>query len=126
MILIAQILSLPIYADDTDPYFAQRGYTLTKESWIFSPDKAKEIRDRLIDLQTAQKLNESYKTSLQYQQDIQDIQEKKVKLYADQNDSLAKSLQDERTVSNWERGFYFGLGIAATVLAGFAITRVNR
>lgn len=126
IVLIAQILSLPIYADDTDPFFAQHGYVLLKDSWVFSPEKAKEVRNKLIDLQTAQKQNESYKTSLQLQQDMLDLQDKKTKLYSDQNDKLAQSLQSERSMSNFERLVIFGLGIAATVFAGFAIKKAGQ
>lgn len=126
LILAAQLLSLPTYADDTDPFLASKGYTLTKDSWVFSPDKAKQVRDKLIDLETSQKQNESYKISLQLQQDMLDIQEKKVKLYSEQNDSLAKNLEAERTVNNWQRLLYVGLGAAAVVLGGMAIQRAGK
>lgn len=127
IVLIAQVLSLSRFAIcDTDPHFESRGYTLTQDSWVFSPDKAKEVRNRLIDLDTALKINESYKTSLDLQKEMAAIQEKKVSLVLEQNDTLAKNLQAERTISGWERIGYFILGIGAAVLGGWAIGQVAK
>lgn len=125
IVLIAQMLSFSSFAD-TDPYYAAKGYLLPADSWIFSPDKAKEVRNKLIDLDTALKMNESYKTSLDLQKDMALIQEKKVSIVLEQNDQLAKSLQAERTVTGWERIGYFALGIAATVFAGWAIGQASK
>lgn len=125
IVLIAQILSLYSFAE-TDPHFESRGYILTQDSWIFSPDKAKEVRDKLIDLQTALKINESYKTSLDLQKEMASIQEKKVSIVLEQNDQLAKSLQAERTINGWERIGYFVLGISAAVLGGWAIGQAHK
>lgn len=124
--LLVFILTSQIAICDTDPYYAAKGYLLPADSWVFSPDKAKEVRNRLIDLETATKMNESYKTSLDLQKDMATIQEKKVSIVLEQNDQLAKSLQAERTVTGWERIGYFALGIAATVFAGFAIRQAGK
>lgn len=110
---------------DTDPFFAQKGYTLLQDSWIFSPAKAKDVRDRLIDLDTYQKLNESLNKSIELYKKNEVINDNKINLLIEQNDRLAKSLLAERTVGGWERFGYFLLGIVATVGAGFAIKKAG-
>lgn len=125
LVLLSFILTLPIYGEDSDPYFANRGHLLPKDSWVFSSEKAKDVRDRLIDLDVARKSIESYKTSLDLEKGMQEIQDKKIKLLVDQNDNLAKNLTAERSLSSWEKALYFFGGIAATVLAGWAIKKAG-
>lgn len=124
-LLLVFLLSAQLFAD-TDPHFETQGYTLIQDSWIFSPEKTKITRDKLIDLDTALKTNESYKTSLDLQVQMSVLQEKKVNLVLEQNDQLAKSLQSERTINGWEKFGYFALGIAAAVLGGWAIGQAHK
>lgn len=126
ILLLINLFSIFSLKGETDPYFAAHGHLLPADSWVFSPDKAKEVRDKLIDLETATKTNESYKTSLGLEKDMQAIQEKKILLLSTQNDVLAKNLMAERTVSSWEKFGYFALGIAATVLGGWAIGQASK
>lgn len=126
ILLFVHLMSIFSLKGESDPYFATKGSLLPADSWVFSPEKAKITRDKLIDLDTALKINESYKTSLGLEKEMQDIQDKKIKLLLDQNDTLAKSLLAERTVTSWERIGYFVLGIAATVFAGYAIRQAGK
>lgn len=120
------ILSFCINAiGETDPHFEIRGYTLLQDSWVFSPNKAKEVRDKLIDLDTYQKLNESLNRSIELYKKNEVINDNKINLLLEQNDTLAKNLMAERTVGNWERFGYVLLGIVMTVGAGFAIKKAG-
>jgi len=110
---------------DTDPHFEVKGYTLIQDSWVFSQDKAKSVRDRLIDLDVSLKTNESLQKSIDLYKLNETIQQKQLDIVLQQNDKLASALQSERTLNNWERFGCFLLGIAATVGAGWAISRVK-
>lgn len=109
----------------SDPFFAQKDYRLLEDAWVFSPVKAKEVRDRLIDLDNELKLNESLSKSIELYKKNEEIQNNKVNLLLEQNDRLAKSLGSERTLNNWERFGFLTLGIVLTVLAGFAIKKAG-
>ncbi len=122
--LIFILVQTNVNADD--PFYAQRGHVLAQDSWVFSPGKAKETRDKLIDLDTYTKLNTSLEKSLDLYKSNETIQQNKINLLLEQNDKLAKSLYDERTVTGWERFGYFALGIAATVFAGWAIGQARK
>ena len=111
---------------ETDPYFANKGHTLTQDSWVFSPDKAKDVRNRLIDGETYQKLNESLNKSIELYKSNDEIQQKKVNLLLEQNDVLAKRLNESQSLNNWEKFGLFVLGIAATVGAGIAIKKAGQ
>lgn len=110
---------------ETDPHFENRGYTLLQDSWVFSPDKAKEVRNKLIDLDTYSKLNESLNKSIELYKKNETINDNKINLLIEQNDKLAKSLLASQSLNNWERFGLVLLGIAMTVGAGFAIKRAG-
>lgn len=111
---------------DTDPFLAQKGFVLQQESWIFSPEKAKSVRDRLIDGETNLKLNESLTKSLDLYKLNEQIQQNKVNLLLEQNDKLVQRLGESQSLNNWERFGLFILGIGATVGAGIAIKRAGQ
>lgn len=115
-----------LHADDTDPHFETSGYLVTKDSWIFSPEKAKDIRNRLIDLDSALKNIESYKSSLQLEKEAQDIQDKKIKLLVDQNDQLSKSLAASQSVNNIERFVWLSLGIVISGIAVYGMSQIHK
>jgi hypothetical protein len=111
---------------ETDPFFANKGYTLVQDSWIFSPEKAKNVRDKLIDGDTYQKLNESLSKSIELYKSNDQLQQNKINLLLEQNNKLAVRLHDSQSLNNWERFGLFLLGIAATVGAGIAIRQASK
>ena len=125
-LILISLCASQIALCDTDPHFEAKGYTLLQDSWVFSPAKAKDVRDRLIDGDTFQKLNESLSKSIDLYKKNETINDNKINLLLEQNDKLAKSLLAERTVGSWERFGYFLLGVIGTVGAGFAIHQTGR
>ena len=123
--LLVLLLVSQICWGDTDPYRADKGFVLPQESWVFSPEKAKDVRNRLIDLDTYTKMNESLNKSLDLYKSNEELQQNKVNLLLEQNDKLAKRLGESQSLNNWERLGLFILGIAATVGAGFAIKKAG-
>lgn len=111
---------------ETDPYLGAKGHILPQESWVFSPEKAKSTRDKLIDLQTTEKINESLNKSLDLYKSNEQIQQNKINLLLEQNDKLALRLGESQSLNNWEKFGLFVLGIAATVGAGFAIKKAGQ
>ncbi|NJO65455.1 MAG: hypothetical protein HC836_47400 [Richelia sp. RM2_1_2] len=124
LLLISFTISSTSIAE-TDPFFAPRDYKLTQDSWVFSPDKAKEVRNKLIDLEFFTETNKSLNRSIELYKSNELIYQNKEKILLEQNDNLAKNLNDSRTLSSWERIGWFTLGIAAAVLAGFAIKKAG-
>jgi len=122
--LIVTLLLIPtlVFAD-TDPSFQNKGYTLTQDAWIFSPEKTKEVRDKIIDLHYAEKNVESLKKSLTLQQEIYIIEQDKTKLLLERNDALAKSLNETRSMSDLQKFGWFALGVIGTVLTIYAVRK---
>ena len=95
------------------------------EGYLLTVPKAKEIRQQLIEADDLKVLNTSLNKSLVLQKEITTLTEDKVKLVSDQNDKLAKSLMDERSVSSWERLIWFSLGIIGTGVAVWSIKKIQ-
>lgn len=121
--LILLLLIPSLLLAETDPVYAPKGFVLTQDSWVFSPDKAKEVRNKLIDLETEQKLNESYKKTLTNHENLYKIEQEKVTILLEQNNKLAYSLNESRSLTDWQKFAYFTLGVAATVLSVYAIQK---
>lgn len=124
LVLISFIISITCFADD--PYLASKGTILPQDSWVFSPTKALEIRNKLIDLDTNVKLNESLQKSLTLEQLNGKIQQDKINLVMEQNDKLAKSLYAERSVSDGTKLVWFLIGVSATILTTYGVSQINR
>lgn len=115
VISISLALNVPVYCDD--PSFQQKGYKLTQDSWIFSPDKAKDVRNRLVDLDTEKQLNESLNKSLSLEQSMNKIQDDKITLLLKQNNDLVQSVDQNRGMNDWSKILWFTLGVVVSGLA---------
>lgn len=120
--LILSSLSLA----DTDPYLATKGHVLPQDSWVFSPNKALDVRNRLIDLDAQLKINDSLNKQIDLYKGVNDIQNTNLNLVMQQNDRLAKSLNDDRAMTNYERIGYFILGVVATGVAFYGLKQISR
>lgn len=119
-------LTLPSSILADDPAFQHKGYKLTDDAWIFSPNKAKEVRDKLIDLDTETKTNDSLMKSLSLQKDMSDLQEKKLQTLAQQNDRLTQTVSDNRAMSDWHKIMWFTLGVVVTGLAVYGAKALTK
>jgi hypothetical protein len=122
--LILLLISNIALADD--PTILQLGDKAPYIGLLFSPTKANELRQGLLERDYYLKINDSLNKSIDLQQAIINDQNNKINLLITQDDSLAKNLQSERNVSEWTKAAYFLLGIAATVGAGYAIKRAGQ
>lgn len=92
---------------------------------LLSEGMADQMKKDLIEADYNKALIESYKKSVDLYKANELLYQSKVDLYSSQNDKLAESLQSERSVSNWGRLAWFILGVGATCLAGYSISRIK-
>jgi hypothetical protein len=125
-LLISIFINPYLLSETTDPFLAQPGYKLTNEAWVFSPDKALEVRNKLLDLQTDETIIQSLNRTVDLYKANDQINTDKVNLLLQQNDKLAKAAGEERGLNDWERIGFIGLGVAAAVLAGFVMKKAGQ
>lgn len=107
-----------------DAKYLPQGTPAPFEGYLLSVPKAKQIRSQLLEIELLQATNASLHNSLKIQKDITILTEDKVKILSEQNDKLAKSLMDERSVSNLERFFWFSMGVIGAGIAVWSVKKV--
>ena len=118
------ILLISQTAFGLDAKYLPQGTAAPFEGYLLTVPKAKQVRNKLLEVDTLQSINTSLTNSINIQKDITALTEDKVKILMEQNDRLAKSLMDERSVSNWERFFWFSMGIVGAGIAVWSIKKV--
>lgn len=91
--------------------------------YLFPEDKAKEVRDGLIERDGFKLINESLEKSLVLEKTISLDLTKKVDILSNTNTDLAKNLFEERQSSNWAKIGWFALGCIST---GFLYSVVSK
>jgi hypothetical protein len=96
-------------AKDTPAYY---------DGYLFTVDKTKSIRKELIEKDKLAIFNKTLLENLEIQKKVINNQTGQVKILLDQNEKLAKQIDNDHSFTTLERVFWFSLGIAA---AGFAV-----
>ena len=109
-----------------DVQFIEKDKVAPFDGFLFPPEKANEVKVKVIERDNYKALSESYEKSLNLQKQNYDYQAEKIKLYMDQNDNLAKNLYAERNVSDWTKVMWFGVGVLATVLTLYGVKQATK
>lgn len=111
---------------DTSPSYLNKGDASPYAGLLFSVDDANSIRKQLIDLDTSKALNDSLNKSIDLYKNNETFYQQQKQVLLEQNDKLAKSLYEERQMTNWERAGFFVLGIAVTGLAFYGVKQLTK
>jgi serine/threonine protein kinase len=71
-------------------------------------------------------INLSLEKSLELEKKNSELQNQKVNVVLEQNLNLTKSLNEERSMSNWERILWFGLGVVGTGMAVYGASKIAK
>lgn len=111
---------------DEEVVYLEKGKQSPYTGYLFTPEKADSIRKQLIEGDTYKLLNQSLEKSLELEHKTVDLSNLKITNLSEQNDKLAKSLYEERSMSNWERIGFFALGVIGTGLAVYGIKQATK
>lgn len=114
----------PVLADEAQ--YLPKGTQAPFEGYLMTVPEAQKLRKLVIEGQTYQFQAESFQRSLEAQKKLTDISDSKTKLFSDDADKLSKQLQDARSTSDLTKFLYFGIGVAATVFAGWAVGQASK
>jgi hypothetical protein len=120
----SMILSTKSNAEST--VFIEKDTPAPFSGYLFTEQAGKELKLKLVDLEYFKQLS----TSLQNQVDLYvkiDLKtQEKLNVLSTQNDKLAQTAYNASSLNAWEKGGYFLLGVAAAILAAFAVKQVVR
>lgn len=129
--MVNKLISIILILFTAFPAFAEEAYYLEKTKpapytgFLFSPEKTQEIRKTYLEHENYKLINESLKSSLDFQVNIIKQKSEQLNLSMERNTVLAKELRDERSMGDLERIGWFALGIIATGVAGYGISRIK-
>jgi hypothetical protein len=116
--LLILFLLVPEIALGTDPTLLKKGEAAPYEGLLFSPTKAASIKQNLELLDITKQLNTSYQNEIKLLKSNSTDDSQKLQLLSDQNDKLAKSANEDKSMNNWER---FGYFIGGALVMGIAV-----
>lgn len=94
--------------------------------FLFPPEKAQDVKDRLVDADRLKEINESYKRSIELYKDNEKLHEERMVKTMAQADNLAKNLYEARSTSSLEKFGYFFLGVLGTSLAVYGVKKATQ
>ena len=124
LLISLTIVSNSLYAGDA--VFLEKDKAAPFDGVLLPQDKALAIKQMTLEHDTYLLMNQSLEKSLSLQKNIIQSQDDKVNILLQQNDKLAKSLGDERSMSNWERIGFFALGAVLTTAIAYGASKAAR
>lgn len=88
---------------------------------LFTENESKEIKVQLIQLDALKEMNKSLERSLELQKLEIELTRNSLNLYKEQNNDLTEVIKsNNKSLTSWEKVFYFSLGIITTTAIVYA------
>ena len=120
LILTFSLIASNLYADG-DVAQLNKGQAAPFDGLLLSNEKSKLIKQELLDKDQLDAINASLSRSVDLYKSNESIYTDKVNILTQQNTDLAKSLNDARTTTNWEKALWLGIGFLIPMAAFYGI-----
>jgi hypothetical protein len=124
VLLIISILSNICLADDI--IFLEKDKPAPHEGYLFTPEKTKETRIKLLERNTFEGLNLSLTNTNTFLQKNIYLKDYQIQIVTDRNTELSKTIIDQRSASDLQKVLWFGLGVLATGAALYGIKKISQ
>lgn len=112
------------WANCPDDYMVMaKGDVAQCDGVLFSPDATKRADEAVQDVNYYKLMNEKLSFRNELQMKEIDILGKRLSLYVEQSDVLAKEVVRKESEDKWQKIIYFGLGV---IITGYLAANVNR
>jgi len=109
-----------------DGKLLEKGTEAPFQGVLFNITDANKIRVELLEKDTLVFLTESYKRSLDLTDKNMKFKDEQLDIVISRNLDLAKALNSQKSMNDWERFLWFGLGIAVSTLTLHGLKHVSR
>lgn len=121
LILIVTLLTFGVNVAANDVVRLEQGNPAPFSGYLFSDQVEKQTRYRLIEADYTDKRNQQLQTIISnYEQQIS-IYDKRLELYKNTSEELAKQVVSNKDVSFWEKSLYFILGATLTGIVSYGV-----
>jgi hypothetical protein len=103
--------------------YVEKGQPAPCTGYVFTPDKEKEVRLKVVELDFYKDLVTLKERQLVAIKEENDIITKRYDLWKKESDSLSRDLSKERSNNFWRTSLYFVLGAAVTTGITYAVRR---
>lgn len=114
-VLSLSLLGNLCYADDI--IHLNQGDKAPNSGFLFSEDKTRDTRIKLLERNTFEGLNESLTKTNTFLQQNSEKKDEQFKLVMDRNIQLSAVVRDQQSLNNWEKAGYFVAGVLLTYFA---------
>ena len=109
-----------------DGKLLEKGTEAPFQGVLFNITDANKIRVELLEKDTLVFLTESYKRSLDLTDKNMKFKDEQLDIVISRNLDLTKALNSQKSMNDWERVLWFGLGIAVSTLTLYGLNHVSR
>jgi len=109
-----------------DGKLLEKGTEAPFQGVLFNITDANKIRVELLEKDTLVFLTESYKRSLDLTDKNMKFKDEQLDIVISRNLDLTKALNSQKSMNDWERVLWFGLGIAVSTLTLYGLKHVSR
>jgi hypothetical protein len=106
--------------------YVEKGTPAPYTGYLFTPEKEKETRFKLIDLDYYKKLSEINTARLDNAHKQNELLSKQVDLWQNHSKELSKELATNESRSFWKNILYFGLGAIITVGLTYSVNQASK
>lgn len=122
--LSAIVISNPVYASDIE--HLDKGQSAPFEGMLFTIDKAKDVRAKLLERDTYEQLNKSLENSNNSLNNILKIKDEQINIVTERNNDLSSSLQSAQSMSTLEKLGWFVLGVGAAIFTFHVVRQTTQ
>jgi hypothetical protein len=108
-----------------DVQVINKGQVANCDGLLFSPEASKKVDETQQDAEYYKSLSAKLQIRHDYMLKEQEILDKRLKLYVDQSNTLAKEVIDKDNSDKWQKLGYFALGVLATGAAVYGAAQIN-
>lgn len=109
-----------------DGKLLEKGTEAPFQGVLFNTTDANKIRVELLEKDTLVFLTDSYKRSLDLTDKNMKFKDEQLDIVISRNLDLTKALNSQKSMNDWERVLWFGLGIATSTLTLYGLKHVSR
>lgn len=122
--LLIFLLSINCFAEDIS--YLKKGEVAPFDGVLFSKEKELQLRQLKYDKDATQTQNKIMQQIIDQQEKEINIQSKRIEVYQNQANVLAKDITDYKTNRFWQNTVYFIAGVAITGLVTYGVLQTTR
>jgi hypothetical protein len=122
--LTISLLSSISYAEDS--IYLSKGQTATFNGYLLPETEVQTLRNNTFERDAFKTANDAYKAEINLYQTNIGLKDQQLSLTLDQNNKLAKALNENRSLNNWERVAFFAGGILVVGLAIYGVRSIYK